>query len=105
MDNINEALLDMVSEKSENLEVYHPNEDISLVYLLDRCKGCSLCIKACHLKVLEISKTEFSDKGYPRLKVIRPNQCIGCSRCEMACPDFAIYVKKNQKKVEENEFK
>jgi 2-oxoglutarate ferredoxin oxidoreductase subunit delta len=26
------------------------------------------------------------------IKVVHPESCIGCSDCELACPDFAIYV-------------
>ena len=25
-------------------------------------------------------------------KVVHPESCIGCMDCELACPDFAIYV-------------
>jgi 2-oxoglutarate ferredoxin oxidoreductase subunit delta len=26
------------------------------------------------------------------IKVVHPESCIGCMDCELACPDFAIYV-------------
>jgi 2-oxoglutarate ferredoxin oxidoreductase subunit delta len=26
------------------------------------------------------------------IKVVHPESCIGCTDCELACPDFAIYV-------------
>jgi 2-oxoglutarate ferredoxin oxidoreductase subunit delta len=26
------------------------------------------------------------------ITVIAPDDCIGCNECELACPDFAIYV-------------
>ena len=26
------------------------------------------------------------------IKVVHPESCIGCSDCELTCPDFAIYV-------------
>jgi 2-oxoglutarate ferredoxin oxidoreductase subunit delta len=26
------------------------------------------------------------------IKVVHPESCIGCTDCELSCPDFAIYV-------------
>jgi len=33
------------------------------------------------------------------ITVVAPDSCIGCSECELVCPDFAIYV------AEKKEFK
>jgi len=46
------------------------------------CKGCSICVAFCPTKVLEMD-------GFVA-KVVRPEDCIACSQCELRCPDFAI---------------
>ncbi len=85
----------MLNIKS-NVEVYQPNDYITLVYLPDRCKGCGLCIDACKLNVLKLSLSRYSERGYSLLD-IDSQHCVGCARCEMACPDFSIYALRKRK--------
>ena len=55
-----------------------------------KCKSCYLCIEACPKKLIvkgqDMGKTgqytvEFEDKK---------NNCLGCAKCAMVCPDIAI---------------
>jgi NAD-dependent dihydropyrimidine dehydrogenase PreA subunit len=34
-----------------------------------------------------------NQKGYNIAEVIKLDNCTGCRLCEIACPDFAIYIK------------
>ncbi|MCS7369401.1 MAG: 4Fe-4S binding protein [archaeon GBS-70-058] len=63
-----------------------------IVVLMDRCKGCGICISMCPKKVLEFSK-EINNMGYNYTYPKNIENCIGCKFCEIYCPDFAIYVK------------
>lgn len=63
------------------------------------CKGCNICVEFCPKNVLKLDSLL---KAY----AIRPEDCIGCLKCEYYCPDFAIAVNKleiNGKKESENE--
>ena len=48
------------------------------------CKACGICVEVCPKHVLEMDLLV--------AKVVRPDECILCGRCEMACPDFCINV-------------
>lgn len=49
------------------------------------CKGCGICVAFCPKHVLSLNSSQIvqmdDDLG-----------CIRCGRCEMRCPDFAIYL-------------
>ena len=66
-----------------------PQGEIHLV--LDRCKGCQLCVTYCPRDVLEMSNL-FNAKGYHPPQVRYPGRCVACGLCSMLCPEFAIYV-------------
>ncbi len=61
------------------------------VIILDRCKGCQLCVHVCPRRVLHIGSKR-NRMGYLVPEVRDPSRCIGCRNCELTCPDFAIYV-------------
>lgn len=50
------------------------------------CKACGLCIAFCPRQVLA------AEPVTGRVRAERPEECNGCRRCEMLCPDFAIAV-------------
>jgi len=53
------------------------------------CKGCELCVMFCPKGVLEV------DKVLWKVKVVKPEDCICCKKCEEMCPDFAIFILDN----------
>lgn len=65
------------------------------IYLIvDRCKGCNLCIEFCPKEVLVESK-EFNKKGYhpPELvEIPGEKECVGCGYCSLICAEFAIFT-------------
>jgi 2-oxoglutarate ferredoxin oxidoreductase subunit delta len=63
-----------------------------------RCKACDICVDACPAGVLAMQPEPSSTLG-AMISVVHPEACIGCSECELSCPDFAIYV------AEKKEFK
>jgi 2-oxoglutarate ferredoxin oxidoreductase subunit delta len=56
-----------------------------------RCKACDLCVAVCPAGVLSMRAEPTSTLG-AMVDIIAPEDCIGCNDCELACPDFAIYV-------------
>jgi len=58
---------------------------------LELCKACGVCIELCPDKVFDRDKL-----GYPVLA--RPEECSQCLLCELHCPDFAIEVRRRERK-------
>ncbi|HOO87146.1 MAG TPA: 4Fe-4S binding protein [Synergistales bacterium] len=55
------------------------------------CKGCGLCISVCPKNVYEISN-ETNQKGFTVVAAVREGDCIKCKRCEITCPDMALWI-------------
>ena len=60
--------------------------------IVERCKGCELCVAYCPRDVLEMSDV-FNAKGYHPPQVLDMQACVACGLCELLCPEFAIFVK------------
>ncbi len=56
------------------------------------CKGCELCVRACPMQILSMSK-DINLKGYFYARLHEPTRCIGCRICAITCPDVAIEVR------------
>ena len=55
------------------------------------CKGCDICVEQCPAGVLGMHTDLTRTIG--KIAVVDfPDSCIGCNACELACPDFAIFV-------------
>ncbi len=60
----------------------------------EQCKGCSLCIRACPKKILQLSKTTINAKGYHPAELTDAGACIACAACARTCPDVVISIEK-----------
>lgn len=58
------------------------------------CKGCSMCVKACPLNIIELDAEKINAKGYHPAKLMAPEKCTGCMSCATMCPDTAITVER-----------
>jgi 2-oxoglutarate ferredoxin oxidoreductase subunit delta len=56
------------------------------------CKGCSLCVNFCPVKILKLNPKRINKAGYMLVDVIDIDKCIGCCFCAMICPDSVITV-------------
>ncbi|KIM07126.1 MAG: 2-oxoglutarate:acceptor oxidoreductase [Sulfurovum sp. FS08-3] len=56
-----------------------------------RCKACDMCVDVCPAGVLSMRSEPGSTLG-AMISIVALESCIGCNECELACPDFAIYV-------------
>jgi len=69
---------------------------MKIMIIEGRCKGCDYCIEFCPVKALEYSN-KLNARGVHPPKVKKNDICTGCGLCERLCPDFAIYLKREEK--------
>ena len=60
----------------------------------DICKGCTLCVTVCPVKIIAMDTTKINAKGYHPATVTDPEKCIGCANCAIICPDGVITVER-----------
>ncbi len=64
----------------------------AIVVDTERCKGCSLCVVACPLHIILLTKKQVNKKGYPYAEQVPTGTCTGCTCCAIVCPDACITV-------------
>lgn len=61
-----------------------------IVIDVEKCKGCEVCIPACPMDVIAVSKN-VNGKGYKYVETVN-DECTGCTNCAVVCPDGVITV-------------
>ncbi len=85
--------MQVFARKPVNLDRFQiPRGQVYLI--IERCKGCNLCVELCPQQVLEVSP-ETNAKGYhyPQLVENAGQHCVNCEFCAMICPEFAIFTR------------
>lgn len=67
-------------------------ETVSISIDTELCKGCDVCVELCPTDVYDAVGGKRG--GVPT--VARPDDCIDCAKCELACPDFALRVSSHE---------
>jgi len=67
-----------------------------VLFDIESCKGCELCIKACPQGSVTLSH-DINKQGYHYAVLIRDN-CTGCTNCALVCPEAVIRVYRETKK-------
>ena len=49
-----------------------------------KCNLCRTCVEICPMSIFEAKDTE--------IKIVKPEECIGCRACEAQCSQGAITV-------------
>jgi 2-oxoglutarate ferredoxin oxidoreductase subunit delta len=57
----------------------------------DECKGCRFCVDICPKQVYGMTD-RFNVRGYRVPEVCDEAACVACRRCEIICPELAIYI-------------
>jgi 2-oxoglutarate ferredoxin oxidoreductase subunit delta len=68
----------------------------TVVFDVETCKGCELCIQACPQESLQLSP-KINAQGYHYVVLVKDN-CTGCTNCALVCPDAVITVYRERKK-------
>ena len=63
-----------------------------VIFNVERCKGCGLCVSACPKKILALDVNALNSKGYHPAQVTDQAKCIACAMCATMCPDTVITV-------------
>jgi 2-oxoglutarate ferredoxin oxidoreductase subunit delta len=67
-----------------------------VLFDIESCKGCELCIKACPQGSITLSQ-DINKQGYHYAVLIKDN-CTGCTNCALVCPEAVIRVYRETKK-------
>jgi 2-oxoglutarate ferredoxin oxidoreductase subunit delta len=70
----------------------------TVLFDIETCKGCELCIEACPQESIELS-SRINTQGYHYAVLVKDN-CTGCTNCALVCPDAVITVYRENKKKE-----
>jgi 2-oxoglutarate ferredoxin oxidoreductase subunit delta len=67
----------------------------TVLFDVELCKGCELCIEACPQDSIGLSPG-INAKGY-HFAVLVNDTCTGCVNCALVCPDAVITVYRQRK--------
>jgi 2-oxoglutarate ferredoxin oxidoreductase subunit delta len=67
-----------------------------VIFNIERCKGCDLCMDACPQDSLGLSPG-INKQGYHFAVLVQDN-CTGCTNCALVCPEAVITVYREKKK-------
>jgi len=59
------------------------------------CKDCGYCREACDYGVVFTRSDSFNSAGYRPVSIARTDNCVGCLRCVVTCPDFAVTIRES----------
>lgn len=66
-----------------------------VIFDVDGCKGCGLCVEACPKKIIVLSPERLNKRGFHPAEITDQDKCIACAFCATMCPDCVITVKKD----------
>ncbi|QGP91998.1 4Fe-4S binding domain protein [Neomoorella glycerini] len=61
------------------------------------CKGCGLCIEKCPVDTIGWAK-QLGAFGTPVVEPGHGKPCIACKKCQLVCPDAAIWIERRDGK-------
>ena len=68
----------------------------TVLFDVETCKGCELCIEACPQESIALSP-KINAQGFHYVVLVKDN-CTGCINCALVCPDAVITVYRQSKK-------
>ena len=66
---------------------------VKIIFDIEKCKGCGLCVEACPTDNIRMSK-KMNNKGHHYAEIVDKDKCTGCGMCFQMCPDMAIEIEK-----------
>ena len=72
------------------LEAFEP-----LDIVVDRCKGCGLCVAICPKHILALDMAIVNELGYHPIRLTDAAACTSCALCARICPDavFGVFAR------------
>ncbi len=64
-----------------------------VVFNEELCKGCSLCVEVCPVKII-VLKEDINQSGFHPASIAEENmeKCTACTSCALICPDTCIEI-------------